>query len=107
MGLVLWEIATRQEPYDTPAQRALAIWDFRAAVCDGMRPATPPTGTDPEYVALIQACWQGPPEERPTATAAMTQLDVLRERFGVPEVRQRRHADVMEDSTSTMTDSVS
>lgn len=90
MGIVLWEIAMRQLPYCTPELEALPVWDFRAAIVSGTRPQVP-DAIDSNFVSLMTQCWQGNPHDRPKAAEALQRLQLLVQRYGVPEVRKRRH----------------
>ena len=60
-GVILWELLTRQCPYDklSPIQCALAVLQ------KDQRPAIP-KWCPPSFYALVQACWKKDPDERPT-----------------------------------------
>lgn len=59
-GVILWELLTRQCPYDklSPIQCALAVLQR------DQRPPIP-KWCPPSFYALIKKCWKQDPEERP------------------------------------------
>jgi len=68
-GIVLWEIAARDDPYvDCPS--AMLI---RECVKDGDR-MTIPEDTPKEYDKLIQDCWAQVPDQRPTAAQVLERI---------------------------------
>jgi len=68
-GIVLWEIASREDPYkDCPSATLL-----RECVKDGDRNPIP-EGTPKEFDKLIQDCWAQVPEQRPTAAKVLERI---------------------------------
>ena len=60
-GVMLYELASRQDFFgDTKFMSAL-----ENRVIEGERPVIP-TGTPPEFLKLIELCWDGDPENRPS-----------------------------------------
>lgn len=59
-GILLWELLTARVPYSemTPLQAAVGV------VQKGLRPQLPPS-TRPQLSAIMRACWQRSPEDRP------------------------------------------
>lgn len=71
MGLLLWSLVTRQEPY----AEFRALDPFFAAVCERHeRPRIPPS-TLPRMAALIRACWAPLPRDRPSFPEIIAQLN--------------------------------
>jgi serine/threonine protein kinase/ABC-type phosphate transport system substrate-binding protein len=77
-GIILWELLTREQPYEGLSQPAVAV----AVLRDGARPAMPEPGTVmPEAFAdferLVVDCWNVDPVMRPTFLEVMTRLSTL------------------------------
>ncbi|GJZ36626.1 kinase TKL-Pl-6 family protein, partial [Tanacetum coccineum] len=60
-GVVMWELLTGDEPY-TNMHCASIIGGI---VNNTLRP-TIPTWCDPEWKSLMESCWSGDPQERPS-----------------------------------------
>lgn len=72
-GIVLWEIATRQEPF----RHHQKFEEFRTAVCKyHERPAIPDT-LEPALADLIRRCWVHTPAERPSFDTINKELDKI------------------------------
>lgn len=68
-GMVLWEIASRKIPFsDAVNPNVIPTW-----VMNGERENIP-NDCPNSYAKVIQLCWKGAPEDRPTATSALQQL---------------------------------
>ncbi|AVK76566.1 serine-threonine kinase [Pandoravirus neocaledonia] len=59
-GIVLWEMATRSEPYAGMSPASIAV----SVIRDDVRPPLP-TLAPADYVALVQECWHRDPVMRP------------------------------------------
>jgi GAF domain-containing protein len=72
-GIILWEILTRLEPYETkePMQIVLEV------VNDGLRPTIPDSFTPSPLVPLMKECWNQDPSERPMFKAVVDRLEKL------------------------------
>ncbi|KAG2487029.1 hypothetical protein HYH03_014275 [Edaphochlamys debaryana] len=72
-GIVLWEIwCLGEQPYNS-----ISLADIFAGVMTGtLRPGVPPD-CDPDWAALMQACWHGSPRVRPSFTDIADRLDAL------------------------------
>ena len=69
--MVLWEILTREEPY----QGFETFEAFRDAVCFRHYRPKIPDNTHPSIKRLIECCWQPNPERRPSFPEIITALD--------------------------------
>eukprot|EP00037_Helgoeca_nana_P020684 m.206615 g.206615 ORF g.206615 m.206615 type:complete len:120 (-) comp25359_c2_seq4:2426-2785(-) len=80
-GVVLWECWARARPWD---EITVTESQFPARLCElvnsGVRPKLPHNcGDAPDgYNDVMNACWAGKPEHRPTFEAAATSLDRVR-----------------------------
>ncbi|XP_039049150.1 serine/threonine-protein kinase STY46-like [Hibiscus syriacus] len=74
-GVVLWELLTGKLPYEnlTPLQAAVGI------VQKGLRPVIP-THTHPNFVELLESCWQQDPSRRPEFAEISKMLEDLASR---------------------------
>jgi len=72
-GIILWELLTRQHPYEglTPAAVAVAV------IRDDARPNMPIGEVDADYEKLITDCWHRDPTVRPTFLEVMTRLSSM------------------------------
>ena len=76
-GIVLWELATRQTPWDElPPGEAAFFKELNAALQTGRRPSIPDAVlmNHGAFVAVIQQCWAGDPVDRPTFAGVVTRL---------------------------------
>mmetsp|Transcript_37103 Transcript_37103/g.72883 ORF Transcript_37103/g.72883 Transcript_37103/m.72883 type:complete len:793 (+) Transcript_37103:39-2417(+) len=81
-GIILWELMTRQTPYREKLAEGGSISAIQA-ITKGFRPEIP-KATPPAMTALIEACWNKDPMQRPTfesicgtlAKLANTEFDV-------------------------------
>jgi len=72
-GIVLWEILTRQEPF----QEFENYEEFRDAICNRhVRPLIPPT-CHPTLKQLMEACWHHDPTKRPAFPAIVASLEYI------------------------------
>jgi serine/threonine protein kinase len=80
LGIVMWELVTCDCPFEefSPDKNFFAIKD--AIIEQGLRPSIP-AECPPGLASLIQHCWQGKPEDRPSLDLIVEQLSVL---LGVP-----------------------
>jgi serine/threonine protein kinase len=69
-GIILWELLTRQCPYDkmTPIQCAIAV-------LNGNKRPEIPKWCPPSFQALIRTCWKKDPSERPTFPQILAALE--------------------------------
>nr|UDO47406.1 ser/thr kinase [Pandoravirus massiliensis] len=76
-GIILWEVLTRQQPYNGMTPAAVAV----AVIRDDARPRIPAdlnVDAQPEsYVDLIKECWHRDPTVRPTFIEIMTRLSAM------------------------------
>lgn len=72
-GIILWELITRQEPYG--GQKGVQI--AYAAAEQGLRPKIP-AYCPPEYAELMQECWAGRPDDRPSFEEILRRLFQLK-----------------------------
>lgn len=75
-GICVWELASRAFPFErmTPLQ-------IITAVCDGVRPAVP-DGCDSSLEALMLACWQPTPAQRPSFEQIINMLNTTTQTLG-------------------------
>jgi serine/threonine protein kinase len=73
MGIVLWELITRQEPYG--GQKGVQI--AYAAAEQGLRPKIP-AYCPQDYADLMQECWAANPDERPPFEEILKRLFQLK-----------------------------
>jgi len=72
-GIVLWEILTGQEPFPHHTNFSR----FKRAVCyEGERPIIPQSAL-PSLKALIETCWQGEPDKRPSFQDIISELEKI------------------------------
>jgi len=68
-GIILWELATRQEPWSHIKEKRYIKFRgaLSAALTQGERPPIPVDVVElqPDFVALIQQCWSTDPLSRP------------------------------------------
>ena len=75
LGVVLWELLTRQCPYGEEIQ---AVQVAMAVLNEGRRPVIPSTGlAPPSYVSLFQWCWETIPENRPNVEQVLSALEAM------------------------------
>lgn len=75
-GVVMWELASRKVPWSEIRH----VWDVRAAVEQGRRPAvdSDTLGACPApFVRVMQACWAAIPSDRMTFNQVVDALDEL------------------------------
>jgi len=71
-GVLLWEIFSMGgTPYPS-----VPIEDLFQLLCTGHR-MEPPAYSSPDIYTLMQSCWRQLPEDRPTFTDIVSELDVL------------------------------
>ncbi|XP_051139457.1 serine/threonine-protein kinase STY46-like isoform X2 [Andrographis paniculata] len=70
-AIVLWELVTAKVPYDTmtPLQAALGVRQ-------GLRPEVP-KNVHPKVVELMQRCWEGLPDKRPSFSEIRPEVEEL------------------------------
>ncbi|KAJ0025548.1 hypothetical protein Pint_07953 [Pistacia integerrima] len=70
-AIVLWELVTAKVPYDnmTPLQAALGVRQ-------GLRPDLP-ENAHPKLLDLMQRCWEGVPNKRPSFSDIELELEAL------------------------------
>jgi len=84
-GLVLWEFLTRSEPFPEYQD-----WDpFVKAVTTGERPPLP-AGADAELRDLINECWHGDPQVRPTFEEIVRRMDGVILNCAIVDTQGRR-----------------
>eukprot|EP01113_Clastostelium_recurvatum_P033783 TRINITY_DN4506_c0_g1_i4.p1 TRINITY_DN4506_c0_g1~~TRINITY_DN4506_c0_g1_i4.p1 ORF type:complete len:2236 (+),score=435.24 TRINITY_DN4506_c0_g1_i4:18-6725(+) len=67
LAIILWELLTGREPYSDHAVSTYQFVSvFEDAIVKGLRPIIPKE-CPPEYGTLLEQCWDGIPERRPTA----------------------------------------
>lgn len=72
-GIVLWEIATRQEPF----RHHNKFEEFRTAVCKYHERPPIPANLEPALADLIRRCWVPVPAERPSFDTINKELDKI------------------------------
>lgn len=72
-GIVLWEIATRQEPF----RHHQKFEEFRTAVCKYHERPVIPDSLEPALADLIRRCWVPVPAERPSFDTINKELDKI------------------------------
>eukprot|EP00735_Rhodelphis_limneticus_P001445 TRINITY_DN12065_c0_g1::TRINITY_DN12065_c0_g1_i1::g.9651::m.9651 TRINITY_DN12065_c0_g1::TRINITY_DN12065_c0_g1_i1::g.9651 ORF type:complete len:649 (-),score=91.47,sp/Q54Y55/SHKC_DICDI/39.78/7e-52,Pkinase_Tyr/PF07714.12/9.2e-57,Pkinase/PF00069.20/6.9e-53,APH/PF01636.18/2.5e+03,APH/PF01636.18/4.9e+03,APH/PF01636.18/0.77,APH/PF01636.18/3.4e+03 TRINITY_DN12065_c0_g1_i1:44-1966(-) len=72
-GMVLWEIATREIPWQKEQKGGSLV---PALVVNGDRPDLPPDAPN-EYLALIQKCWAQKPDQRPTFNDIVKEIEKI------------------------------
>lgn len=71
-GVVLWELLTREQPYDKRNTQVKLI----NAIESGLRPSIPPK-TPGRLVRLIEACWVKEAEARPSFDVVVSELTAM------------------------------
>lgn len=71
-GIIMWELVSRQPPFHgmNAAQVSIAVLN------KGARPPIPPSCPS-QYSALLQACWDQSPENRPPFAFIVERLNVM------------------------------
>ena len=69
----MWEVWTRQLPFEHIRHTA---WAIRDAVAAGERPPSAGVGP-PDYAELMEVCWHADPVLRPTFFACVERLAVM------------------------------
>lgn len=76
-GIVMWEILTREEPYDgLPGGLQLAY----AVANDGLRPPVP-AYCPAEWARIMTRAWSDSPDDRPTFDDIQRELSVIQRQF--------------------------
>eukprot|EP01105_Mastigella_eilhardi_P027516 TRINITY_DN851_c0_g1_i1.p1 TRINITY_DN851_c0_g1~~TRINITY_DN851_c0_g1_i1.p1 ORF type:complete len:1985 (+),score=446.84 TRINITY_DN851_c0_g1_i1:529-5955(+) len=98
MGMVMYEIASRKQPFDemweVPELRkgaGLNVVKVRKRVLEGLRP-TMPESTPRTFAALAQLLWATDPRKRPTVTQTVDTLELI--------VRSMQSEEEQEDATA-------
>eukprot|EP00041_Stephanoeca_diplocostata_P027037 m.738299 g.738299 ORF g.738299 m.738299 type:complete len:965 (-) comp23099_c0_seq7:224-3118(-) len=76
-GIVMFEVMTRLVPFqDDEEFKSLSIFTLRRRICEGARPGIPigACGFPAFYVKLMQQCWNGNPDVRPSFKEIVTIL---------------------------------
>eukprot|EP01104_Vermistella_antarctica_P011534 TRINITY_DN3225_c0_g1_i1.p1 TRINITY_DN3225_c0_g1~~TRINITY_DN3225_c0_g1_i1.p1 ORF type:complete len:2234 (+),score=480.91 TRINITY_DN3225_c0_g1_i1:263-6964(+) len=96
-GVMLWELVTRKEFF----KEISFMSALEQAVIDGKRPEIPDDCL-PEYRSLIEDCWAGNPEDRPSFAECVTRCGELMTRYfpdlvtvALAEEKQKPKADGM------------
>jgi hypothetical protein len=79
-GIMMWELATRKKPWvDELSHETLFFEQLNSALQTGRRPAIPETvkAERGEFVAVMQRCWAGDPNDRPTFAEVSNDLFFL------------------------------
>lgn len=71
LGVVLWEVATRELPFASDGKAQVAL-----NIVEGKRPPIP-TNVPLSYAALVQACWKGRADKRPSAQQVFDRIERL------------------------------
>eukprot|EP00730_Choanoeca_flexa_P002401 TRINITY_DN11035_c0_g1_i1.p1 TRINITY_DN11035_c0_g1~~TRINITY_DN11035_c0_g1_i1.p1 ORF type:complete len:130 (+),score=15.57 TRINITY_DN11035_c0_g1_i1:22-411(+) len=75
-GIVLWEIASRLQPW----MDKKTSWQITDSVLAGERPPLDACRPAPEeYIALMQLCWKQDADERPSFGECLSQLERLQQ----------------------------
>ena len=82
-GMIMWELATRKIPWADDIAEKEYLHFFLALskkLDEGARPKVPAeaVAANPEFVALMRACWTTDPTARPGTAAVAQQLGALR-----------------------------
>jgi len=83
LGIILWELLTRQSPYDEFEEAIEVV--LEEMIVYGARP-TIPRGCHRELVGVMQACWANHPNSRPTMGRLCARLTEMASRAGVGSV---------------------
>lgn len=99
-GITLWVIATSKNPYTGMRQMQYA----NLVISENLRP-TPPDDQPPEFIKLMQRCWDSNPKKRPTfreirqilesGTVLMTGVN-KEEYLSYVKKTQKEHLDILE-----------
>mmetsp|Transcript_1580 Transcript_1580/g.3958 ORF Transcript_1580/g.3958 Transcript_1580/m.3958 type:complete len:427 (+) Transcript_1580:172-1452(+) len=84
-GIVLWELITRDEPYDGRPGLEVAF----AVAKDGLRPRLPPFCPQ-KYTELMTLCWHRLPHFRPNFTEILENLHEMAREVKEESFRRRR-----------------
>jgi CRP-like cAMP-binding protein len=77
LGVTLWEIATREEPWDEFKYGSFTSQLERDCIA-GRRPTIPgDNAVPPAFAAVIRACWASQSSHRPTAEGVCGQLEAF------------------------------
>ncbi|KAK2191363.1 hypothetical protein NP493_53g04022 [Ridgeia piscesae] len=70
-GMVLWEVVTSCDPFNDVEDESQVM----ELVIKGMRPSTDTvTKVPPEYLSLMEECWDDDPDQRPTFKSLLKRL---------------------------------
>jgi len=72
-GIILWEILTRQEPYEEKEPMQIVV----EVVNDGLRPTIPREHENSPLVPLMKDCWAQDPDQRPTFNIIVDRIEAL------------------------------
>jgi serine/threonine protein kinase len=76
-GIVMWELATRLPPWSELSRNEVTfVEQLNDALRRGQRPVIPSEVSTkfPRFVAVMRSCWAGDPADRPTFSAAGSEL---------------------------------
>jgi len=78
-GVIMWEIATRDTPWDelgNDLSHAELFRRLNVALQTGKRPTVPDNvaANYPDYVVCLRSCWAGDPADRPDFSNVVEQL---------------------------------
>lgn len=83
-GVMLWELLTREHPYDNYRFQ----YQLEDDVLRGVRPEIPSTGCWPDYAELMAACWDPEPSKRPDfPTIVKRLLKMIETEIGLEKFR--------------------
>jgi serine/threonine protein kinase len=87
-GIIMWELATRQFPFTDMTAESLVDDKplLRKAIGEGLRPPVPENCMfGPEYVVLMQKCWDQQPENRPSFGEVVLELITIKNKIAKNE----------------------
>ena len=79
-GIIMWELIGRTKPFDEyDIAQSSFTYQLEDAIIEGLRP-TIPKGMEcpPEYVKLMERCWDGDPKARPQFEEIYKQVHRIR-----------------------------
>eukprot|EP00798_Chlamydomonas_sp_ICE-L_P023937 gene23936-9504_t len=81
LGIILWEMVSQRYPWESTPNMVII---YRVAVQHARNPLPDPSlGVVPEFVSLIEWCWQQEPSTRPSTAQVIASLEAISAQLGV------------------------
>ncbi|KAL6073683.1 Myotubularin-like phosphatase domain [Balamuthia mandrillaris] len=78
-GIIMWEVISLQHPFKEYTAEYDADSRLEDAIIQGLRPSVtfPEASESPEYMSLMQACWDDDPSARPDFATIIQRLEAI------------------------------